>query len=163
MLLEHLKVITDVCLLVEDIDRTIAFYTEKLDFKLRRKAEGFADFEGAGVILAAWELDHISEHVGVSNQRAPKGIHNICIAVELESVGLLDNLYSELKDRGISFQAPPDNYPWNARCVYFSDPDNTLWELYAWNTGGPGDYHSLKHQRASLKLASIFNLSSTTG
>ncbi len=25
--------------------------------------------------------------------------------------------------------------------AYFTDPDDTLWELYAWLDGGPGDYH----------------------
>ena len=142
--LGNLKAITDVCILVEDIDRTIAFYTEKLDFKLRRSAEGFADFEGPNVILAAWELGHMSTHTGVSNRRAPPGVKKVCIAVELESAYLLDKLYAELKERGVYFQSPPEDYKWNARCVYFSDPDDTLWELYVWNAGGPGDYHDVQ-------------------
>lgn len=141
MSLGHLKAITDICILVDDIERTVAFYTDKLDFKLRRRAEGFADFEGPGVILAAWELDHINAHTGVSNLRAPKGANKACIAVELESPALLDTLYDELSARGVKFHGPPEDYVWNARCVYFLDPDDTLWELYAWNSGGPGDYH----------------------
>ncbi len=40
-----------------------------------------------------------------------------------------------------SVQRAPADYPWNARCAYFTDPDDTLWELYAWLEGGPGDYH----------------------
>ncbi|TGV95582.1 VOC family protein, partial [Mesorhizobium sp. M2E.F.Ca.ET.154.01.1.1] len=34
--------ISDVCLLVENIERTVDFYVEKLGFRLRRRAEGFA-------------------------------------------------------------------------------------------------------------------------
>lgn len=38
MSLGALKHITDICLLVEDIERTVSFYTEKLDLTLRRRA-----------------------------------------------------------------------------------------------------------------------------
>ena len=36
--------ISDVCLLVEDIERTVDFYVDKLGFRLRRRAEGFRRF-----------------------------------------------------------------------------------------------------------------------
>jgi catechol 2,3-dioxygenase-like lactoylglutathione lyase family enzyme len=133
--------ITDVCLLVEDIDRTVDFYVNKLGFKLRRKAEGFADFYNDGLTLAAWELDHINAHCGVSNQRSPAGAHKACVAMQLDDAADIDRLYGELSARGVSFYREPADYVWNARCVYFSDPDGTLWELYAWIGAGPGDYH----------------------
>ena len=141
MPLDKIKKITDICVLVEDVERTIEFYTQKLDFKLRRKAEGFADFHADGVTLAAWELDHINAHTGVSNTRSPKAAHKACIAVELENPAAVDELYKELDARGVPFYGEPTSYVWNARCAYFSDPDGTLWELYAWEEGGSGDYH----------------------
>ncbi|MET3577468.1 catechol 2,3-dioxygenase-like lactoylglutathione lyase family enzyme [Mesorhizobium robiniae] len=36
MSLGQTKAITDICLLVEDIDRTIDFYTQKLGYRIRR-------------------------------------------------------------------------------------------------------------------------------
>lgn len=141
MALEKIKKITDICILVEDIERTVEFYTEKLGFRLRRRAEGFADFHASGVTLAAWELDHINRHVGVSNTRSPKEAHKACVAVELDDPASIDELYVELVARGVSFHDAPREYVWNARCAYFTDPDGTLWELYAWLEGGPGDYH----------------------
>ncbi len=140
--------ISDVCLLVEDIERTVAFYTGKLDFALRRRAEGFADFHGAGVTLAAWELDHISQHTGVSGRRGPRGAHKVCVAVQLPEPAEVDRLFAELSRRGVPFQGPPADYVWNARCAYFTDPDDTLWELYAWLDGGPGDYHDERPSHA---------------
>ncbi|WP_282609401.1 VOC family protein [Pelagibius sp. Alg239-R121] len=139
--LGKLKSITDICILVEDIEQTVEFYTKKLDFKLRRRAEGFADFHADGVTLAAWELDHISEHTGVSNRRSPKAAHKACVAVQLDSPASVDELHAELIARGVTFYGEPASYVWNARCAYFTDPDGTLWELYAWEEGGPGDYH----------------------
>lgn len=135
--------ISDICLLVEDIERTVEFYVGKLGFELRRRAEGFADFKANGVTLAAWELDHINTHTGVSKQRAPEAAHKACVAVELESPGDIDRYYEELAAKGVPFYNPPSNYVWNARCAYFTDPDGTLWEIYAWLDGGPGDYHEI--------------------
>jgi len=135
------KRISDICLLVEDIERTVRFYVDKLGFRLRRRAEGFADFHGAGVTLAAWELGHINQHTGVSNLRSPKGAHKACVAVRLDDPAEIDRLHAELSAKGVTFYGEPANYVWNARCAYFTDPDDTLWELYAWLEGGPGDYH----------------------
>jgi catechol 2,3-dioxygenase-like lactoylglutathione lyase family enzyme len=143
MSLGQTNAITDICLLVEDVERTVDFYTTKLGFKLRRRAEGFADFKGTGITLAAWEHDHISAHTGVSNLRSPKGAHKACVAVQLDSPAEVDRLHGELSGKGVPFQEPPRNYLWNARCAYFTDPDDTLWELYAWLEGGPGDYHDI--------------------
>jgi uncharacterized protein len=142
MPLSQLRKISDICLLVENIDRTAAFYVDKLGFKLRRRAEGFADFHSEGITLAAWELDHINRHTGVANARSPRGSHKVCIAVELSAPAEIDRLYRELTDKGVPFYGPPADHVWNARCAYFTDPDDTLWELYAWLAGGPGDYHT---------------------
>ncbi|PSH68948.1 lactoylglutathione lyase [Phyllobacterium brassicacearum] len=133
--------IKDICLLVEDIERTVDFYVNKLGFRMRRRAEGFADFYNDGVILAAWELNHINTHTGVSNRASPRGAHKVCIAVELGSPDEVDEHYKSLTDNGVPFYGPPADYVWNARCAYFTDPDDTLWELYAWLGGGPEDYH----------------------
>lgn len=139
--IERIPAITDVCILVKDIESTVQFYTKKLGFPLRRRAEGFADFHASGITLAAWEIDHIHNHVGVSGRHAPQDAHKACIAVQLETWGELDSLYGALTERGVPFQAPPKEYPWNAYCAYFTDPDGTLWELYSWGEDGPGDYH----------------------
>lgn len=129
--------ITDICVLVEDIERTVAFYTDVLGFRLRRRAEGFADFHGEGVTLAAWEIDHIHRHCGVSNLRAPAGAHKACIAARLATPGDIDAMYRRLAGRGVRFVSPPADYPWNARAAYFTDPDDNVWEIYAWHAEGP--------------------------
>ena len=104
-----------------------------------RKAE--TNRKIGGITLAAWELDHINRYTGVSNRRAPAGAHKACVAMELEAPEEVDRLYAELSAKGVSFYGAPADYVWNARCAYFTDPDDTLWELYAWLDGGPGDYH----------------------
>jgi len=128
--------ISDVCVLVEDIERSIGFYSERLGFKLKHRADGFADFTGAGMTLALWDINHISRHTGISNKRGP-GAHKACIAVHLPIPADVDACYAELTAKGVVFSGPPADYPWNARCCYFVGPDDELWELYAWHQGGP--------------------------
>jgi len=55
--------ISDICFLVEDLDRAIAFYRDRVGFKLRRLAPGFADFFTAGVTLALWQVEHMRSHL----------------------------------------------------------------------------------------------------
>ena len=129
--------ITDICFLVGDLETASAFYVDRLGFKPRRRAPGFADFKGAGITLALWEIGHIAATTGVSARRAPPGVHKACAAVELASPGQVDAAYAELQAAGVTFQGPPANYGWNARCCYFADPDDNLWEIYAWAEGGP--------------------------
>jgi catechol 2,3-dioxygenase-like lactoylglutathione lyase family enzyme len=128
--------ISDVCVLCEDVERSIRFYRDKLGFRLKHRAEGFADFTGAGLTLALWEIDHISRYTGISNTRGP-GAHKACIAVKLPTPADVDACYAELSQKGVVFEGPPADYVWNARCCYFSGPDDELWELYAWRDGGP--------------------------
>ncbi len=129
--------ITDICLLVEDIQRAVDFYTKVLGFRLRRRAEGFADFHSEGVTLAAWEIDHINRHCGVSNVRAPRMAHKACVAVRLGTPADIDAMHARLTSQGVTFVSPPSDYPWNARCAYFADPDDNVWEIYAWYPEGP--------------------------
>jgi hypothetical protein len=74
--------ISDVCVLVEDLDRAVAFYVEKLGFVPLHRAPGFADFSGAGLTLALWQIDHIADHTGISRTRAP-GVHKAVVALSL--------------------------------------------------------------------------------
>ena len=127
--------ISDVCVLVEDVGRSVRFYVDRLGFQLLHRAPGFADFAGAGLTLAVWQIDHIGAHTGVATMRAP-GAHRLVVAVQLATPAEVDACHAELTASGVVFQGPPADYPWNARACYFAGPDAELWELYAWHPGG---------------------------
>ena len=129
--------ITDICILVNDLEASIHFYVSRLGFELVHKAPGFADFKGAGLTLAVWERSHIGRHAGV--KAPPESRAAALIAVRLPHPRDVDSCYDELAAEGIIFVEPPADYPWNARCAYFYGPDGEVWELYAWRRGGaPG-------------------------
>jgi catechol 2,3-dioxygenase-like lactoylglutathione lyase family enzyme len=132
-------IITDVCLITRDIDRSIDFYTKKLGYTLKCRMPGFADFAGPGLILALWDAEHIAATTGVPSQRTDPEGHGVMLAVELESPEEIDRIHERLVERGVSMYSPPTDYPWNARSIYFSGPCGELWEFFAWYKGGePG-------------------------
>lgn len=125
--------ITDICLLVEDIDRSVAFYMDRMGFALRRKHPHFADFVGLGVTLALWRVDHFRD-IAALPPGTPAGGRAL-VAVQLGGYAELDDCYRSLSASGIDFTAPPCDLPWNARGIYFADPDGTFWEIYAYRDG----------------------------
>jgi catechol 2,3-dioxygenase-like lactoylglutathione lyase family enzyme len=135
--------ITDICFVAEDVERSVAFYVDKLGFELRMRAEGFADFKGAGITLALWERGHFTSHIGLPNVAPGKSVFKAIGAMEMKTPAMIDEAYKELAAKGVAFVSPPKDYPWRARCVYFLDPDENVWELYAWLDGKPfGTDHS---------------------
>src|ERR1700730_9304447 len=97
--------ISDTCILVCDLEASIAFYRDRLGFKLLHRAPGFADFTGAGHTLALWERAHIAGHTGAPlDLHAPAGL---AIAIKLPDVASLDDAYEELAAKGVAFVNPP--------------------------------------------------------
>lgn len=128
----QLQAISDICLLVQDLDRSIAFYTDKLGFAVTRRTEGFVAFNSQTVSLVVWQTSHVPDEPRLpALSAAPPAQHKACLSVRLANPAAVDALYETLLARDIPFQRPPADYPWGARCCYFSDPDNYLWEIYA--------------------------------
>lgn len=130
--------LSEVCIITRDLEKSLTFYVEVMGLTLDYRMPGFADFSGEGVRLALWSLDHLAETTGVSPTPGTPG-HTMMIAINFGSPEEIDQQYEILRARGVQFVRPPQDYPWNARCVYFPGPDGELWELYAWFDGGePG-------------------------
>jgi catechol 2,3-dioxygenase-like lactoylglutathione lyase family enzyme len=128
--------ISDFCLLVQDLERAIEFYRDRVGFKLRRLAPGFADFFTAGVTLALWQVDHMQAHLQLPPGMAAKGRWRTMAAVQVESRERVLAMHLELLARGVPFLVGPQAYPWNAYACYFTDPEDNLWEIYTWQEGG---------------------------
>jgi catechol 2,3-dioxygenase-like lactoylglutathione lyase family enzyme len=128
--------ISDLCFLVEDLDRAIAFYRDRVGFKLRRLAPGFADFFSGGVTLALWQVEHMQSHLHLPPSLAARGGGRTMAAIQVESSDQVRAMHQELSARGVPFAVGPQAYPWNAYACYFTDPEDNLWEIYTWLEGG---------------------------
>ena len=117
-------------LVVRDLEKCLAFYRDKLGFKLEHKEEGFAylTFTGqGGAGLALSSIDGAVKLISESQIRPnEKAIHRNYFAVFLKDV---DTEYEELKAKGVHFIKPPTTFPWGQRIAYFEDPEGNLWEV----------------------------------
>jgi uncharacterized protein len=128
--------ISDICLLVQDLERAISFYRDQVGFELRRLAPGFADFFTGGVTLALWQVDHMQTHLGLPPAPGHKGGWHTMAAIQVDSSKRVHQLQQEFASRGVPFVVEPKAYPWNAYACYFKDPEDNLWEIYTWLEGG---------------------------
>lgn len=133
-------IITDICLVAEDVDAAIDFYVQRLDYELESRMPGFADFRShEGPTLAVWSGELIRTATGVPAATTTPSSHGVMVAVELDSPEAVDRRHEELVARGVEFYGPPVDHAWNARCAYFAGPCGEFWELFAWHDGGkPG-------------------------
>ena len=129
--------ITAPTLLVADVARSVAFYRDKVGLELHRTNTGFANFKMGSILLALWQVDHVSQSIDCGIDTAPKHHHNSIMACLLDSKDAVDAHYRRLRDNGVDFFYPPKAFPWNVYATYFADPDGFMWEIFAWLDGGP--------------------------
>ena len=130
MSLEPLRNLTDVGLFVADLERAVAFYGETLGFELKRLDHGFAEFRTQGVGLALWEVADVTAALALED--SPRQGLSVMVAVRVETADAVDALHDALASKGVRIVQAPTTHAWNARTTYFSDPDDNLWEIYAW-------------------------------
>ena len=97
--------ISDICFLVQDLERAIAFYRDRVGFQLRRLAPGFADFFTAGVTLALWQVDHMQSHLQLPAAPAARSGWRTMAAIQVESSDQVRTMHGELSARGVPFVA----------------------------------------------------------
>jgi catechol 2,3-dioxygenase-like lactoylglutathione lyase family enzyme len=118
---------------VRDFDKCIAFYRDKLGFKLKDKTDDFAYLvfgtSGPGVGLIAIEsaAKMISPEAGVHQKDVAGGKANWnYFAVFVEDV---DKEYADLSAKGVHFLKTPTTHEWGQRIAYFEDPEGNVWEI----------------------------------
>jgi catechol 2,3-dioxygenase-like lactoylglutathione lyase family enzyme len=105
--------------LVEDLQRSVAYYVQRLGFELDFEYEGFyasVSRDGCAIHLKCApkieadrahrkQQEHLDAYVAVSNAAA---------------------LHDELRSRGASVTRPLDDRPWSCRDFYVADPDGYI-------------------------------------
>jgi predicted enzyme related to lactoylglutathione lyase len=106
---------------VSDVDRAIAFYTEKAGFHLDvdvtvREGLRFVQLTPPGSACS------IAMGVGITDEMAPGSLKGLQLVV-----GDIDAARAELAGRGMEV-SEVDVQPWGS-FVYFSDPDGNSWAV----------------------------------
>jgi catechol 2,3-dioxygenase-like lactoylglutathione lyase family enzyme len=116
-----------VVLFVEDFNRALSFYSDKVGFPVRLRAEGYAEFAVEGAKFALLARSRVPAMTGDAHAGRPApGAHEGAVTVLVEDV---DRTYRELSGRGVPFLGAPQDRPWGQRTVYFQDPEGHLIEI----------------------------------
>ncbi len=116
-----------VVLFVEDLDRALAFYRDKVGLSVRFQDKGYAELAVAGSKFALLARSRLPELVGAGHTGRPaSGAHEAGVTLLVEDV---DRVHRDLTSRGISFLGAPQNRPWGQRTAYFQDTEGHLIEI----------------------------------
>lgn len=111
------------CLLVENLDISLSFYTQILGLQVNSTDEGYVDFKLGDTLLAIFQKD--SARVMFPVEHMNRG-GSAVIAFEVEDV---EKTCKELKEKGVIIFEGPKQMPWDQTVAYFKDPDENIWEV----------------------------------
>lgn len=122
----HVQGLDYVVLVVEDLDRSLAFYRDRLGLSLRHRAEQFAQLETGRTRFGLFTRAAMAGTLHCDLRRpAPDQA-----AFELGfRVADVDAAWDELTAAGAPGVTPPETRPWGQRTAYLRDPDGNLVEL----------------------------------
>jgi lactoylglutathione lyase len=121
--------LTDVRLLVDDVDRSVGFYRDVVGLeKTLQIEEGFyAEFAAGEATLALYRRDLMEGVLGSNpDELGRPGSFVLTFAVDD-----VDAMYEQLRSNGAEpLTEPHDQTTWGLRVCHFRDPDGHQIELY---------------------------------
>jgi len=115
-----------VVLVVEDLDRSLAFYVGKLGLALGHRVGSYAQLATGRTRLSLYERSAMSATLGIALRAPDPGAAGFELGFKVEDV---DQAYEELVAAGAEGVALPTTRPWGQRTAYLRDPDGHLVEL----------------------------------
>jgi catechol 2,3-dioxygenase-like lactoylglutathione lyase family enzyme len=111
------------CLLVDDLDKAVAFYQNILGLKLNSTDAGYADFDLSGTLLAIFDRNTATDMFSTKHMSVA-GDTVLCFQVED-----INKACEQLKQKGVEIFEGPKKVPWGQTVAYFKDPDGHIWEV----------------------------------
>ena len=115
-----------VVLIVDDLDRTLQFYTEVLGLRLGHRSGDYAQLDTGATRLGFYTRDAMAKTLELSLQPPAQDAPGFEIGFKVPDV---DTAFAELVAHGASPVMSPTNRPWGQRTAYIRDPDGHLIEL----------------------------------
>ena len=115
-----------VILIVQDLDRSLAFYTGVLGLKLGHRSGEYAQLDTGGTRLALYTRSAMAKTLAMSLEAPAANAPGFEIGFKVDDV---DTAVSELVARGASPAVAPTDRFWGQRTAYVRDPDGHLIEL----------------------------------
>lgn len=111
------------CLLVEDLNKSLAFYRDTLGLVVNSTDDGYIDFKLGDTLYALFQKDKATAMFDSSHMTTGGGC---VIAFPVEDVAKTCEV---LKQKGVEIFEGPKTMPWGQTVAYFKDPDNNILEI----------------------------------
>ncbi|GGD14203.1 VOC family protein [Hyunsoonleella pacifica] len=120
--------LTIVGLGVSDLKKATTFYEEKFGWE---KADSSTDtitfLQLNGILLSLYPREKLAEDAQVPH--GGNGFKGFTLAHNLRSKTEVDQLFSELEQKGVTIVKQPEEVFWGGYSGYVSDLDDNLWEI----------------------------------
>ena len=113
------------CLLVNNFEKSLAFYRDILGLEVNSNEGKFADFKLEGTSLAIFEKEAAT---AMFPRKFMGNGGGVILAFQVEDV---QKTCDELITKGIEIFEGPKTTPWWQTVAYFNDPDGNIWEVSA--------------------------------
>ena len=115
-----------VILIVDDLDRSLRFYTQALGLRLGHRSGDYAQLDTGATRLSLYARGAMAKTLGMNLEPPPLNAPGFEIGFKVADV---DAAFGELLARGgVPVVAPTDRF-WGQRTAYIRDPDGHLIEL----------------------------------
>lgn len=115
-----------VILIVDDLDRTLSFYTQVLGLRLGHRSGEYAQLDTGTTRLGFYTRTAMAQALGFSLTKPAADAAGFELGFKVTDV---DAAYTELIEKGAAATTPPTTRPWGQRTAYVRDPDGHLIEL----------------------------------
>lgn len=111
----------------KDLDRLKQFYTDKFKWTPIKDDQGIVFFKMNGMILALFPTHELAEDATVPDDG--KGFRGFTLAITYRSEAEVDEVFKNLKSRGVQIVKPPQKVFWGGYSGYVADIEGNLWEI----------------------------------
>ena len=122
-----------VIFIVEDLDRTVTFYTQVLGLRLGHRSGEYAQMDTGATRLGFYTRTAMTQVVGFPLQKPSPDAPGCELGFKVPDV---EAAFATFTARGAIPATPPTTRPWGQRTAYIRDPDGYLIEL-AQDVGTP--------------------------
>lgn len=115
-----------VVLVVDDLERSLAFYVGRLGLHLGHRAGPYAQLHTGRSRVALYERGALAERLAQTLRAPGREAPGFVLGFKVEDV---DAAWEELRAAGVEGVMAPREQPWGQRSAHLRDPDGHLLEL----------------------------------
>lgn len=112
---------------VTDLEKSVAFYRDGLDFPKMESPPGVAFFTLNGSWLGLYPRESLAEDATVSAEGS--GFGGFALAHNVASESEVEQVLEQAVAAGATLVKPAQKVFWGGYSGYFMDPDSHLWEV----------------------------------